>query len=196
MAGMTPERMIEREGKRQRRRALWEGCVLFVYSKCEAVLWGEWRPRCLFLTDRGWGLGFEVKVRVRPLGCRRKRVKSSSVLVTMVRNRRVCVLCLFACGEIARQHVCHRSRTRLLWSGTADGCLSNASVATPIHRLQQMLNADVRCNCSLPNSGDGGPAHGAKARVCVHLKADVAWRFVRRRLWRQVNVSQTYCYMR
>lgn len=70
----------------------------------------------------------------------------------------MCGLCVvFVCvWEIGWQHVCHCSRTPLLWSGTADGCISNASVSMPILQLKQMLNADISCNCYLPNFGDRG----------------------------------------
>lgn len=67
----------------------------------------------------------------------------------------VCVCLVFICvWEIGWQHVCHCSRTPPLWSGTADGCLSNASVSMPIQQLKQMLNADISCNCYLPNFDD------------------------------------------
>lgn len=45
--------------------------------------------------------------------------------------------------ETGWQRACHCSRTLLLLSGAADGCLSERSVTTPIQRLTQMLNADL-----------------------------------------------------
>lgn len=63
--------------------------------------------------------------------------------------RHICesVLAFVCVRKIGWQHVCHCSRTLLLLSGTADGCLSNASVRMPIHQLKQMLNADISCIC-------------------------------------------------
>ena len=90
----------------------------------------------------------------------------------------------YVCGsEIGWQHVCHCSRTPLLLSGTADGCLSNASVSVPIHQLKQMLNADIRFNWYLPNFSDwestssssSGVHHSsAKGAVCSPCWAALA----------------------
>lgn len=82
----------------------------------------------------------------------REGKKHFSVCLSVCVCQCVCVCAAFVCiWEIGWQHVCHRSRTPLLWSGTADGCPSNAPVSMPIQQLKQMLNADKSSKCYLPN---------------------------------------------
>lgn len=92
----------------------------------------------------------ELRQKWRPRERSNRRVEvPASKQTFMPAHLWVCVFVLaFVCvRKIGWQHVCHCSRTLLLLSGTADGCLSNASVRMPIHQLKQMLNADISCIC-------------------------------------------------
>lgn len=92
----------------------------------------------------------ELRQKWRPREWSNRRVEGPASKQTFMRAHLwVCVFVLvFVCvWKIGWQHICHCSRTLLLLSGTADGCLSNASVRMPIHQLKQMLNADMSCIC-------------------------------------------------